>query len=364
MLPDGSSVELFTIASHRIELHVMRYGGIIASLRVPDRAGRFGDVVLGHGTLASYLHNPSYLGAIIGRYANRIARGRFTLDGAVYQLSTNDGANHLHGSIHGFDRQLWAGSSVSRPDGIGVAFSRTSTADEERYPGTLNVRVTYLVSLDGLIRIEYEAATDAVTIVNLTQHTYFNLAGEGSTGILDHLLTIDAERYPPVDATLIPTGEVVDVMGTPFDFRTAARIGARLSLGDPEMSIAGGFDHNYVLRREGDGLAHAATLRDPVSGRVLDIHTTEPGLQFYDGHLLDGRIVGAHGRRLGPYAGLCLETQHLPDSPNQSTGSRQRRRGASRLIDAVVSYDRRVVRGRAARRCQWPSPCTAVVKSA
>ena len=316
-LPDGRLVELYTIRTGALDIDAITYGGIITSLRMRDRDGNPGDVVLGHGSLEPYLHNAPYLGAIVGRYANRIAGGRFQLDGVAYQLAANDGLNHLHGGVYGFDRQLWTATPIDSPDGTGVRFARISPAGEERYPGTLQVEVSYVAISPDTIELRYEAATDAPTLVNLTQHTYFNLAGETSAGVLDHELTIHADRYTPVRGDLIPTGERAGVEGTPFDFRTPARIGVRLQAQDDQLRAAGGFDHNYVLSRGNSGLARAATLRDPLSGRMLELHTTEPGLQFYSGHLLDGRSIGAYGRVLGPYAGLCLETQHFPDSPNQ-----------------------------------------------
>jgi aldose 1-epimerase len=315
-LPDGTSVELYAIKSDAVEIYAMTYGGIITSLRVRDRYDQLGDVVLGYPAIEPYLHNESYFGAIVGRYANRIAGGTFRLDGLAYQLATNDGPNHLHGGMHGFDRRLWVATHVCTPDAAGVTFTRTSAAGEEQYPGTLEVAVSYLLSANGTVALRYEATTDAPTIVNLTQHTYFNLAGEASTSVLDHELTIHAGRYTPVGKTLIPTGVIARVDGTPFDFRTPTRLGARVQLDDEQLHAAGGFDHNFVLGDAQPELALAAKLHDAHSGRVLEISTTEPGLQFYAGHLLDGRTTGAYGRVFSRYAGLCLEPQHYPDSPN------------------------------------------------
>jgi aldose 1-epimerase len=308
---------MYSIVDGAIELHAITLGAIVVSLRVPDRDGRVADVVLGHGDLDSYLPNPPYLGAVVGRYANRIAFGRFHLDGAVHQLHTNDGEHHLHGGSRGFDRHLWAATPVDDTNAVGVTFTRTSPAGEEHYPGTLDVAVSYLLTPEQTIVLHYEATSDAPTIVNLTQHSYFNLAGETSTSVLDHELTIHAASYTPVDRGLIPTGEIASVAQTPFDFRAPARIGARLLDEHEQLRLARGFDHNFVLARAGSELAPAATLRDPGSGRVLDISTTEPGLQLYTGHLLDGGVTGAYGRALRPSSGLCLETQHFPDSPNQ-----------------------------------------------
>ena len=273
-------------------------------------------MVLGYDCLEQYVVNPAYFGAIVGRYANRIAGGRFELDGNRYRLAANDGPNHLHGGIHGFDRQVWAAAPIRSGDAAGVAFTRTSPAGEEHYPGTLHVSVSYLVAPDGVVVLRYEATTDAPTIVNLTQHTYFNLAGETSTSVLDHELQISAEEYTPVGATLIPTGEIASVDGTAFDLRTPAHLGGRIRMSNEQLETAGGFDHNYVLKRPGEGLTQAAELRDAQTGRVLKIATTEPGVQLYAGQLLDGRTFGAYGRRFDRHAGLCLETQHFPDSPN------------------------------------------------
>ena len=283
-------MELFTLTNALgTELSATSYGGIIVSLRVPDRAGNLGDVVLGFDSLAGYLNNTPYFGAIVGRYANRIGEGRFTLDGTTYRLTNNDGPHHLHGGIKGFDKVVWQADPLEADGSVGVAFSHTSPDGDEGYPGTLTARVRYLLTDRHELVVDYEATTDAPTPVNLTQHSYFNLAGNGD--ILAHELTLDADTFTPVDSTLIPTGEIASVDGTPLDFRTAMPIGSR---------IGSGYDHNFVLRRSAPGLAHAAHVLDPGSGRTLDVSTTEPGLQFYTGH-----------------SGFCLETQHYPDSPNQ-----------------------------------------------
>jgi aldose 1-epimerase len=313
-LPDGKSVEIFSIRSESIELRAISYGAIITSLRVPDRNGHVADVVLGHDMLDPYIENPAYLGAVVGRYANRIALGRFQLDGVTHRLATNDGANHLHGGTCGFSRRLWTASPVSTRDATGVRFTRTSEAGEERYPGTLHLSVTYLVS-PGQVALHYEATTDAPTIVNLTQHSYFNLGGETSSSVLDHELTVHADAYTPVGAGLIPTGEFAPVANTPFDFRQPARIGDRIQRHHEQLRIAGGFDHNFILSRR-ESTTPVAELRHPSSGRTLRVVTSEPGLQFYGGHLLDRSCTDAYGRTLGASAGMCLETQHYPDSPN------------------------------------------------
>jgi aldose 1-epimerase len=316
-MPDGRPVDLYSITGGSVEIRAMTFGGIITSLRVPDRRGRLGDVVLGHASLEPYLSNRSYFGAIVGRYANRIAGGRFSLDGIAHQLDANDGPNHLHGGRRGFDRRLWTAEPTITPDGAGVVFRRTSPAGEERYPGALQVAVSYVVTAEGTITLGYDAVSDAATIVNLTQHTYFNLAGETSTSVLDHDLVIHADRYTPVGVDLIPTGELATVESTPFDFRKPVRLGARVELQHDQLRAAGGFDHNFVLASRSGRLSPAAELRHHASGRVLQVATTEPGLQFYSGHLLDGSTTGAYGRVFARYAGLCLETQHFPDSPNQ-----------------------------------------------
>jgi aldose 1-epimerase len=316
-LPDGTPVELFTLTNaHGVEVRAMTYGGIIVSLRVPDRDGKLDDVVLGYDTAASYAKNNSpYMGAIIGRYGNRIAQGRFRLEGATYKLATNNGPNHLHGGLKGFDKVVWRGEPLKD----GVAFTYTSRDGEEGYPGTLSVRVTYTLSDRNELSIAYEATTDKPTVVNLTQHTYFNLAGQGTRDILGHVLRLDANRYTPVDATLIPTGELASVEGTPLDFRQPTAIGAHIAADDPQIKNGSGFDHNFVLNRADDGLQHAARVVEPTTGRVLDITTTEPGVQFYSGNFLDGTITGKAGRVYARRTGFCLETQHYPDSPNQAS---------------------------------------------
>lgn len=319
-LPDGGPVEAFTLVNaHGLELRAITYGGIIVSLQTPDRAGRMADIVLGFDSLAGYLTNAPYFGAIIGRYANRIAGGRFTLDGTTYRLATNNGPNHLHGGVRGFDKVVWQGAPFQDEGGVGVTLTHTSPDGDEGYPGTVTARVTYTLTDRDELVVDYAATTNRATPVNLTQHSYFNLAGEGAgKDVLDHVLTIEASAFTPVDATLIPTGAVAPVAGTPFDFRTPTAIGARIDRDDPQLRLGGGYDHNFVLDREpGGGLVHAARLVEPTSGRTLDLHTTEPGLQIYSGNGLDGGLTGKGGRRYGRRCGLALETQHFPDSPNQ-----------------------------------------------
>lgn len=314
-LPDGRAVERFTITNaNGLEIRAITYGGIITSIRVPDRAGTLGDVVLGFDTLDGYLTDHPFFGAIIGRYGNRIAKGQFTLNGRTYSLATNNGPNSLHGGNKGFDKVLWDAQPL--PDGNGVAFTRTSPDGEEGYPGNLKVRVTYTLTDKNELVVEYHATTDKATPVNLTQHSYFNLAGEGSGDILGHRLMLNADRYTPVDATLIPTGELAPVEGTPFDFRTPTTIGARIDQSNAQLKNGQGYDHNWVLTRKGPGLELAARVSEPKSGRTLEITTTEPGIQFYSGNFLDGKIKGKSGHVYAHRTGFCLETQHFPDSPN------------------------------------------------
>jgi aldose 1-epimerase len=321
-MPDGTDVEVFTLTNAKgLEVRAIEYGAIVVSLRTPDRAGRVADIVLGYDALPGYVANNSpYLGAVVGRYANRIARGRFTLDGREYTLATNNAPNHLHGGVKGFDKVVWGGEPVDGPAGPGVAFTYASRDGEEGYPGTLNARVTYSLSDRGELTVDYHAVTDKPTVVNLSQHSYFNLSG-GERDILGHELTIHADRYTPVDDTLIPTGELAPVEGTPLDFRKAVAVGARINEAHVQLKRGQGYDHNFVLvGPTTDGakpLRKAARLVDPVSGRTLDISTTEPGVQFYSGNFLDGTIKGKGGRAYTRRSGLCLETQHFPDSPNR-----------------------------------------------
>jgi aldose 1-epimerase len=316
-MPAGTEVEVFTLTNAKgLEVRAIEYGAIIVSLRTPDRAGRIDDVVLGYDALSGYVANNSpYLGAIVGRYANRIARGRFTLDGREYALATNNAPNHLHGGVKGFDKVVWDGEPVDGTAGSGVAFSYTSRDGEEGYPGTLKARVTYSLNDRGELTVDYHATTDKPTVINLSQHSYFNLSG-GERDILGHELTIAADRYTPVDDTLIPTGELAPVEGTPLDFRNPVAVGARINDVHVQLKRGQGYDHNFVLR-EAASLKKAARLVDPISGRALDISTTEPGVQFYSGNFLDGSIKGKGGRAYARRSGLCLETQHFPDSPNR-----------------------------------------------
>ena len=315
-MPDGQAVERFTLTNPAgIEVQAISYGGIITSLRVPDRTGTLGDIVLGFDRLDAYLKDHPFFGALIGRYGNRIAKGQFALDGKTYKLATNNGPNHLHGGIKGFDKVLWTAEPVEGKNAI--AFSRTSPDGEEGYPGNLRVQVTYTLTDKNELIVDYRASADKPTVVNLTQHSYFNLAGQASGDILGHELMLNADRYTPVDETLIPTGELAPVAGTPFDFRKPAAIGSRISQTDPQLKNGLGYDHNWVLNRTGNGLQLAARASEPKTGRTLEVSTTEPGIQFYSGNFLDGTLTGKAGARYAHRTGFCLETQHFPDSPNQ-----------------------------------------------
>lgn len=315
-MPDDEPFEVFTLKNARgLQVRAIAYGGIITSIRVPDHSGRVDDVVLGFDSDDRYLGEHPYFGAIVGRYANRIASGEFVLDGKTYRLARNDGPNHLHGGVQGFDKKLWTAERTAGQQG--VAFTRASPDGEEGYPGNLIVRVSYLVTDGNALVVEYTATTDRATPLNLTQHSYFNLSGNGSTDILDHHLTINADRYTPVDDTSIPLGELASVEGTPFDFRRPTAIGARIEAGGAQLVHAGGYDHNWVLNRGASGLQPAARVVELRSGRTLEVATTEPGVQFYSGNLLDGSITGKGGHVYRRRSGFCLETQHFPDSPNQ-----------------------------------------------
>jgi len=317
-MPDGQPVEIYTLTNaNGVEVKAITFGGIITSLKVPDRAGKLADVVLGYETLDGYLKASPYFGAVVGRYGNRIAKGQFTLNGKTYKLATNNGPNHLHGGNKGFDKVVWKGAWKNGAQGVGVIFSRTSPDGEEGYPGNLQATVTYTLTDGNELVVEYRATTDKATPLNLTQHSYFNLAADDGD-ILGHQLTIDADRYTPVDDTLIPTGELATVEGTPFDFRKPTAIGARINADNAQLKNGKGYDHNWMLNRTGTGLQHAVRVVEPKSGRTLDIATTEPGVQFYSGNFLDGSIKGKGSRVYKQRSGFCLETQHYPDSPNHA----------------------------------------------
>ena len=316
MTASREAVELYTLTNAKgMEARIMTYGGAVVSLKVPDRNGKLGDVVLGYETLDGYLKNNPYFGAIIGRYGNRIGKARFSLDGKEYTLGKNNGENTLHGGLKGFDKVVWKGKEVKSRDGGGLELTYLSKDGEEGFPGNLSVTVSYTLTNQNELKIEYNATTDKTTVVNLTNHSYFNLAGEGS--ILQHELMINAGRFTPVDAGLIPTGELRSVKGTPMDFTQFAGIGTRIDQQDEQLTFGRGYDHNWVLNNATDKLAVAAKAYEPVSGRVMEVLTTEPGIQFYSGNFLDGTITGKGGQVYKQRYGFCLETQHFPDSPNK-----------------------------------------------
>lgn len=345
-LSDDQLVKVYTLTnSEGLELRAMNYGGIILSLRVPDRNGTLEDIVLGYDSVAEYVEESPYFGAIIGRYGNRIEGGEFELDGKTYTLATNNGPNHLHGGTKGFDKRYWNGESFVDDQGVGITFSYTSQDGEEGYPGTLDAKVTYRLTDDNQLIVSYEATTTKATPVNLTQHSYFNLAGHRSGDILDHELMIDADRFTPVDSTLIPTGERRHVEGTPFDFTSPTPIGTRIHADNQQIEYGQGYDHNFILNRDDagkDSLALAARVHEPKSGRVMTVHTTEPGLQFYSGNFLDGSLTGKDGVTYEQRTGFCLETQHFPNSPNEPTfPSTILRPGETYLSRTIFSFDAR-----------------------
>ncbi|MFF4485348.1 aldose epimerase family protein [Streptomyces sp. NPDC001544] len=316
-LADGTKVYRWSLENGGTRMKVLNWGGVVQTLELPDRHGRHANVVNGFDNMADYAAKTPYFGALIGRYGNRIGKGQFTLDGKSYQLSVNDGVNHLHGGTQGFDKHIWDVEPFTKGTDVGLHLYYVSVDGEMGYPGTLKAKVTYTLTKHGDWRIDYEATTDKATIVNLTSHVYWNLAGEGSGSIEDHELTIAASRYTPTDSGLIPTGELAKVSGTPFDFRHAKPIGRDIRAGHVQQVQAKGFDHNWVLDK---GITakpeHVATLHDPHSGRTLKISTDQPGLQFYSGNFLDGTLTGTGGRTYRQGDALCLETQHFPDSPN------------------------------------------------
>ena len=317
---DGRDVDLYTLANKKgMEVTITNFGGIIVALKVPDRSGNIDDVVLGYDSLDGYLTNKAFFGAIIGRYTNRIGHGRFSLDRGTYILPKNDGDNTIHGGPNGFNKRLWTAKDVSSSKGPALELTYLSADGEEGFPGNLSVKVVYTLTDQNELTIAYSATTDKDTVVNLTNHSYFNLAGQGNGDILPHQLMIRADRITAVDAALIPTGELRPVKGTPFDFTKATPIGARIDQDDPQLKLGKGYDHNWVLSAQGEAdPALVAEAYEPKSGRVLQVLTTEPGLQFYTGNFLDGTIRGK-GKVYNYRYGFCLETQHFPDSPNHPT---------------------------------------------
>ena len=315
---DGQDVDIYTLTNRNgMEAKITNYGGIVTSLSAPDRNNKFADVVLGFNDLDSYLKGHPYFGALIGRYGNRIAKGRFTLNGVEYKLAVNNGENHLHGGIKGFDKVVWTASPMKTKTGAALTLTYLSKDGEEGYPGNLSVKVVYTLTNNNELRIDYSATTDKDTVTNLTHHSYFNLAGEGNGDILNHLLTLNANSFTPTDAGSIPTGEIRNVQGTPFSFLKATAIGDRINGDDQQLKFGSGYDHNWVVNGRAGVLRQAATAYEPTTGRVMQVWTTEPGIQFYTGNFLDGTLTGKSGKAYQRRTGFCLETQHYPDSPNQ-----------------------------------------------
>ena len=311
-LPDGRQVDIYTLTNAKgMRARLINYGATTVSLEAPDAGGALTDVTLGYETLEGWLASTSYFGATVGRYANRIAKGKFTLDGKTYTLATNNGENHLHGGIKGFDKVLWNAETVRTGDAVGVKFTYLSKDGEEGFPGNLQVTALYTLTNDNEFKVAFSATTDKPTVVNLAHHTYWNLAGPAAGDVLGHELMLCADRYTPVDAGLIPTGELKPVKGTPMDFTTPTAIGARIE------QVEGGYDHNFVLRDYGKGVRLAARVTEPKSGRIMEIYTDQPGIQFYSGNFLDGTVTGKGGVGYKKHYGFCLETQHYPDSPNK-----------------------------------------------
>lgn len=316
---DGKEVSLFTLKNRNgMEARITNYGGLVISLLAPDKAGKFEDIVLGYDSLAEYIKDSPYFGALIGRYGNRIQKGKFTLNGVEYTLAVNNGANALHGGLKGFDKVVWNAKPMQTLGGPRLELSYFSQDGEEGYPGNLSAKVTYALTDSNELKIDYAASTDKPTVINLTHHSYFNLAGAGKGDILGHQMFIDADRFTPVDAGLIPTGELRPVKGTPMDFSTPTAIGARINDNDEQLHLGGGYDHNWVLNASGPGMHLAARVYEPTTGRVMEVLTTEPGLQFYSGNFLNGTNVGKGGIAYRHRFGFCLETQHFPDSPNKA----------------------------------------------
>ncbi|HWT87751.1 MAG TPA: aldose epimerase family protein [Candidatus Angelobacter sp.] len=315
---DGKTADLYTLKNKNgMQVSITNFGATVVSIMAPDKTGKMADVALGYDDLAGYELNKNYLGVLVGRYGNRIAHGKFSIDGTEYTLAKNNGDNSLHGGIKGFNKAMWEAKDVSKGGEAAVEMKYVSKDGEEGYPGNLSVTVVYTLTNKNELKIDYSATTDKKTVVNLTNHTYFNLAGQGNGDILKHELMINADTFTPVDSGLIPTGELKKVEGTPFDFRKATAIGARIDADDEQIRLGGGYDHNFVLNRQkATGLSLAARVSDPASGRTMEVWTTEPGVQFYTGNFLDGSFKGKGGSVYQKRTALCLETQHFPDSPN------------------------------------------------
>jgi aldose 1-epimerase len=316
---DGQSVDIYTLRNRRgMEARITNYGGIVVSLTAPDRNGKYADVVLGYNDLDTYMRPPfPYFGAIVGRYGNRIAKGRFTLNGVEYKLAVNNGENHLHGGLKGFDKVVWTAHEMRTPAGPALALTYLSKDGEEGYPGNLRARVVYTLTNNNELKIDYTESTDKDTVTNLTHHSYFNLKGEGNGDILEHVVVLRASRFIPTDAGSIPTGEIRNVAGTPFDFMKANTIAARINNDDEQLKFGNGYDHTWIIEGRMGTLRQAAIVYEPTTGRELEVWTTEPGVQFYTGNFLDAAIIGKSGKPYPPRSGFCLETQHYPDSPNK-----------------------------------------------
>jgi len=316
---DGQAVDIYTLTNKNgMETKITNYGGIVVTLKAPDRNGKFDDVVLGFNNFDTYLlKNDPYMGALIGRYGNRIAKGRFKLDGVEYKLATNNGENHLHGGVKGFDKVVWTAQEKTTPNGPALSLTYLSKDGEEGYPGNLTATVVYTLTDKNELKIDYSVTTDKDTVQNLTHHSYFNLAGEGNGDILNHELMLLANRFTPTDAGSIPTGELKNVTGTPFDFSKSTAIGARIDQKDQQLEFGHGYDHNWVVSGYPGTLRKAAVVFESTSGRVMEVWSTEPGIQFYTGNFLDGTLIGKSGKPYQRRTGFCLETQHYPDSPNE-----------------------------------------------
>lgn len=317
-MEDGTEINLYSLTNaNGVKVSITNYGGIITSIIAPDKDGKPGDVVLGYDNLDQYVKNNPYFGCIVGRYGNRIAKGKFELNGESYTLAINNAPNHLHGGLKGFDKVVWQAKEIKTDDVVGVELSYLSKDGEEGYPGNLSSVVCYTLTISNELKIDYQATTDKTTVVNLTNHTYFNLKDAGASPILDHELMLDADYITPVDNTLIPTGELQPVEGTPFDFKNLTKIGARIEDDDEQIKFGMGYDHNFVINGTAGELRLAGKVVESTTGRVMEIWTTEPGVQFYSGNFLNGSITGKNGTVYPFRHGFCLETQHFPDTPNQ-----------------------------------------------
>ena len=339
----GENIDLYTLRNtHGVEAKITNYGGIVVSLKVPDRNGKFDDVVLGFNDLDSYLKPHPYFGALIGRFGNRIAKGRFTLNGVEYKLAVNNGENHLHGGLKGFDKVIWTGKEMKTKAGPAVVLTYLSKDGEEGYPGNLTTRVVYTLTNNNELKIEYSASSDKDTVTNLTHHSYFNLAGEGNGDILNTRVTINGSRFVPTDAGSIPLGELRRVAGTPFDFLNAHSISERINQGDEQIKFGSGYDHTWVINGRQGVMRLAATAYEPTSGRVMQVWTTEPGMQFYTGNFLDGTLTGKAGKLYPRRSGFCFETQHYPDSPNQpSFPTTTLKKGATYKSTTIYKFSHR-----------------------